>query len=77
MRPNPRSSILSFAPGRRPYVAEESGALVVKAAPMEEIAIWLPGAASNGTVQLQVRPWAVESLSAHLLLTRAQIYIRS
>ena len=46
------SSILLFAPGRRPYVNEDSGALVVRAAPQEGLAPWLP--ADGGRVRLQI-----------------------
>eukprot|EP01045_Picozoa_sp_COSAG04_P002924 COSAG04_NODE_111_length_25781_cov_90.291761_22_plen_397_part_00 len=35
---------LSFAPGRRPYVSETHGALVVRTSPAELIASWLPAA---------------------------------
>ena len=47
-----RASILTFAPGRRPYVSEESGALVVKAADEKDIAIWFPN--GTGPVHLHV-----------------------
>lgn len=45
------ASILLFAPGRRPYVHENVGALVVRAAPPEDLAPWLP---DGGQVQLQL-----------------------
>eukprot|EP01048_Picozoa_sp_COSAG05_P023331 COSAG05_NODE_5008_length_1293_cov_0.938861_1_plen_337_part_10 len=46
------ASMLSFAPGRRPYVHEASGALVVRAAPLAEMAPWLPP--GGGPVRLQI-----------------------
>ena len=47
-----RSSVVSFAVGRRPYVSEASGALVVKAADEKDIAIWFPN--GTGPVHLHV-----------------------
>ena len=46
------SSILTFAPGRRPYVNETSAALVVRAAAVEDMEPWLPASAGRVVVHV-------------------------
>jgi hypothetical protein len=55
-------SLLSFAPGRRPYVSESSGALVFKMAAEDEIRSWLAPAAAAGAANLELHTTAVLAL---------------
>ena len=49
-----KASILSFAPGRRPYVSESAGALVVKMAAGSTLRTWLPAPSATSALRLQL-----------------------
>ena len=49
-----KASVLVFAPGRRPYVRELSGALVAQAAPVANFAPWIPAGVSGANTTLEI-----------------------
>ena len=65
-----KTSVLAWAVGRRPYVQEQSGALVVKAASVEDIAPWLPAGEASVDVQLQISASLMLPGGAKILFAR-------